>query len=107
MPKSGRFAPIVPIPEQEAPPIRGVPTPPRVIYNPYTAMMITPSPLNGLPFIYNGIKEKPFGTMPNCAIPFYIKKGDFPGIKEWVDPPIAPKGYAYFVYYWCPIPGIL
>jgi hypothetical protein len=84
-----------------------VPTPPKVIYNPYTAKMITPSPLKGLPFIYNGINGKPYGTMPNCAIPFWIKKGEFPGIKEWVDPPIAPKGYKYFVYYWCPIPGIL
>ena len=77
-----------------------------MFYRPPVPRMITPSPLKGLPYIYNGVPKRPFGTMPNCAIPYYVKNGDFPGIKEWIDPPIAPKGYKYYVYYWCPIPGI-
>lgn len=41
--------------------------------------------------------------MPKCAIPYYTK--NFPGIKEDVPPPDAPKGYHYMTYFWCPIPG--
>ena len=40
--------------------------------------------------------------MPKCAIPYY--QNPFPGIKENVPPPPAPKGYYYFPYYWCPAP---
>lgn len=103
--KPGKKVPIVPVPKQKKPP-HHAPVPPEVFYKPPHPKMITPAPIQGLPYVYNGVLKRPFGTMPNCAIPYYIKDGDFPGIKEWIEPPVAPKGYTYYVYYWCPIPGI-
>ena len=106
-PKRHNKSPIIPIPMQHPLPFSLAPIPPEIIYRPNIANMITPSALKGLPYMYNGLKGRPYGTMPKCAIPYYISNKQFSGIKEWVDPPEAPKGYSYHVYYWCPIPGIV